>query len=292
VCGIVGGFMDKDKVGSKLSKYWEKLAHRGVHSYGVIVIGRDKMYAIKSLEKKQTLKSLKKRLKELDGDEVFVIAHNRWATTGGTISSKTAHPIISGSWWIIHNGTKRALSTLTGISHDTRAIARLLNTMDLRRYKEFGKLILNGTGVVFGIHIDERALFFHRDISRTLYFNPELKIFASEPVENGEWILIPPIDSLVAFDGDNYVESLKEFIEDELFRINEADEDRVINVDTFHKGICPICRKMRVTDIISGRCYNCIIKIRKNPELLKKGRKSSVCNYGSSSYYGKYNINF
>lgn len=99
MCGIVGGIAERNVV-SILLDGLKKLEYRGYDSAGVAVIVDGKISRSRSLGKVQNLTE-KLNAEPLSGN--IGIAHTRWATHGAP-SERNAHPHVSDSITVVHNG--------------------------------------------------------------------------------------------------------------------------------------------------------------------------------------------
>ena len=194
MCGIIGIWGEEAlrDYHNKLKLGWERLAHRGEDSYGVIIKTPEEIISYKSLSQEALLQKLTEEEKkgEFKREQVeWILAHNRKASIGG-INVELAHPIYykEEKALIIHNGTKKSLANAFGTDSDTQALAYVFT---LAR-KEAKVRLLDGVGVAFAVKrgIKGYHLYFHKDEERPLVCNPQLGIVASEPFLEGEWFEI------------------------------------------------------------------------------------------------------
>ena len=100
MCGIVGYAGDPKKTLDILLSGLKMLEYRGYDSSGVAVLSEDVLSVVKSEGK------LKNLIKKLDGSPLqgnVGIGHTRWATHGAS-TENNAHPHVSGSTVVVHNG--------------------------------------------------------------------------------------------------------------------------------------------------------------------------------------------
>jgi glucosamine--fructose-6-phosphate aminotransferase (isomerizing) len=100
MCGIVGYIGDKKKTVHVLMDGLSRLEYRGYDSSGIAVMqdGRSKVF-----KSKGKLNNLKNKLKGSSLSGNLGIGHTRWATHGRA-NKRNAHPHVSGSVSIVHNG--------------------------------------------------------------------------------------------------------------------------------------------------------------------------------------------
>jgi glutamine---fructose-6-phosphate transaminase (isomerizing) len=100
MCGIVGYIGDKKKTVHVLMDGLSRLEYRGYDSSGIAVLqdGRSKVF-----KSKGKLNNLKKKIKGNSLSGNLGIGHTRWATHGRA-NKRNAHPHVSGSVSIVHNG--------------------------------------------------------------------------------------------------------------------------------------------------------------------------------------------
>ncbi len=107
MCGIVGAVAQRD-VAEILLEGLKRLEYRGYDSAGMAVICDGKLARIRSLGKVAELEE-KVKANPLPGS--LGIAHTRWATHGKP-SEKNAHPHVSGTVALVHNGIIENYSVL------------------------------------------------------------------------------------------------------------------------------------------------------------------------------------
>jgi len=197
MCGIVGFFGEEAiKEYQKLLQIgWERLAHRGEDSYGVIIKTSEKVIAYKSISKEALLEKVaSEEGKEFKKEEIqWILGHNRKASVG-SITVELAHPIHykDENALVIQNGTKKSLANAFDTGSDTQALALVFT---LSR-KEAKTRLLDGTGVAFCVKRNRKGdykLYFHKDESRPLVLQMEKGIIASEPFLEGDWLEIRDI---------------------------------------------------------------------------------------------------
>jgi glutamine---fructose-6-phosphate transaminase (isomerizing) len=144
MCGIVGAIAQRN-VTEILVEGLRRLEYRGYDSAGVAVVGRQgDLQVRKTVGKVAALEDILK-VEATEGTQG--IAHTRWATHG-VPSEVNAHPHVSGTFAVVHNGiienyavlrTELEAAGFTFLSQtDTEVIAHLLqhlstNYPDLRR---------------------------------------------------------------------------------------------------------------------------------------------------------------
>jgi len=236
MCGIVGMFDDVNK--SRLESYWIYLEHRGYDSYGIVgKTNKDRIKTVKSLYDKNVLEKV--------NNFKWVIAHNRWASIGDKNSLELAHPVINKGIYIIHNGTKKSLyETINGAKSDTQAIVKLYS--DLKVKQNIFKY-LDNTGVIFIIDTHNNKIVFHKDKTRPLYINTELKMFSSEPIDKGTWQMISP---------QNRVYSLKDF-NFEIFTKKLNLEKKVLRLENLKIDFCEYCEEFKILGSSKHICPHC-----------------------------------
>ena len=99
MCGIVGAVAQRDVV-DILVEGLRRLEYRGYDSAGVAVIHDNQLQRVRRLGKVQ---ELAKALQESPLSGGTGIAHTRWATHGEP-SETNAHPHVSGTLAVVHNG--------------------------------------------------------------------------------------------------------------------------------------------------------------------------------------------
>ena len=100
MCGIVGAIAQRD-VRTILLKGLKRLEYRGYDSAGIAIID-----ANKNLKRIRSLGKVSELVNKVEADNVpggLGIAHTRWATHGKP-SVNNAHPHVSGSIALVHNG--------------------------------------------------------------------------------------------------------------------------------------------------------------------------------------------
>ena len=99
MCGIVGYIGNRD-CSSLLLDALKRLEYRGYDSAGIAIITDGKILCRRVQGKLNSLESL---LKEKPINGIIGIGHTRWATHG-VPSENNAHPHVSGSIAVVHNG--------------------------------------------------------------------------------------------------------------------------------------------------------------------------------------------
>ena len=239
MCGIIGkfgGISNKD-----LLFYWEALSHRGIDSYGIMGIkkkNRKQLVMSKGLLEDGALKNQK--LKNFR----WILAHNRKASIGGAVSLKIAHPVGENGVYVIHNGTRKELySAVWSSKSDTHAIWIIYSRLqDKNNIFDF----LHGTGIVFIADIHRKKIFFHRDDSRTLYYCPERKLIASEPIDTGSWQMVEEQEKVF---------HLLKFEEewDKKIKLN----NKKITLKTMAVGVCQACMTDKILEEGKDICPDC-----------------------------------
>jgi len=100
MCGIVGYIGNRDKTVDVLMDGLKKLEYRGYDSSGIAVLQNGHSKIVKSRGK---LHNLQKKLTRQTLSGYLGIGHTRWATHGKA-TEKNAHPHVSGSVSVVHNG--------------------------------------------------------------------------------------------------------------------------------------------------------------------------------------------
>ncbi len=131
MCGIVAAAAGKNIV-PVLVEGLKKLEYRGYDSAGLAIIGNDAIERVRSVGRVAELE-----IGSANTSSVTGIAHTRWATHG-VPSERNAHPHVSGSIAVVHNGiienyeTLRRDLTAQGYvftsDTDTESIAHLLES--------------------------------------------------------------------------------------------------------------------------------------------------------------------
>ncbi len=100
MCGILGYIGDQKRTVDVLLKGLSRLEYSGYDSSGIAVIedGRSKVF-----KSKGKLSKLKTKINKHSPKGPLGIGHTRWATHGDA-SQKNAHPHVSGSTSVVHNG--------------------------------------------------------------------------------------------------------------------------------------------------------------------------------------------
>ncbi|WP_341744036.1 glutamine--fructose-6-phosphate transaminase (isomerizing) [Azonexus hydrophilus] len=132
MCGIVAAAADKNIV-PILVEGLKKLEYRGYDSAGLAVIGANRIERVRSVGRVAELESA-----SADTTSPTGIAHTRWATHG-VPSERNAHPHVSGSIAVVHNGIienyESLRSELTALGYvftsdtDTETIAHLVDQL-------------------------------------------------------------------------------------------------------------------------------------------------------------------
>lgn len=99
MCGIVGGIAERN-LAQILVEGLKRLEYRGYDSAGISLLGDDQIVRERQVGKVAVLESAVNQ-RQLHG--TLGIAHTRWATHGEP-SQENAHPHVSGSVAVVHNG--------------------------------------------------------------------------------------------------------------------------------------------------------------------------------------------
>ena len=99
MCGIVAAISTKNIINNLIDGL-KKLEYRGYDSAGVATIKEEKIERIRSLGK---VVELETKVRESNLQGCIGIAHTRWATHGKPCEAN-AHPHVSGSLALVHNG--------------------------------------------------------------------------------------------------------------------------------------------------------------------------------------------
>ena len=131
MCGIVAAAAGKNIV-PVLVEGLKKLEYRGYDSAGLAVIGHSENERVRSTGRVAELEAASAGTSAITG-----IAHTRWATHG-IPSERNAHPHVSGSIAVVHNGIIENYETLRGeltaqgyvftSDTDTESIAHLIQS--------------------------------------------------------------------------------------------------------------------------------------------------------------------
>ena len=108
MCGIVGAVAQRDVSGILLEGL-RRLEYRGYDSAGIAVVN-----ANHELKRIRSLGKVKDLVAKVEQDSIpggLGIAHTRWATHGKP-SVNNAHPHVSGSVALVHNGILKITATL------------------------------------------------------------------------------------------------------------------------------------------------------------------------------------
>ncbi|HAG74521.1 MAG TPA: glutamine--fructose-6-phosphate transaminase (isomerizing), partial [Thauera sp.] len=133
MCGIVAAVSPAANIVPVLLEGLRKLEYRGYDSAGLAVIGADRIERVRSVGRVAELESA-----SADTASPTGIAHTRWATHG-VPSERNAHPHVSGSIAVVHNGIienyESLRSELTAQGYvftsdtDTETIAHLVESL-------------------------------------------------------------------------------------------------------------------------------------------------------------------
>jgi len=237
MCGILG-FINQSVNTELILTMLENQLHRGQDSYGIILYDGKNYILYKSIFITDFIKYLQEKEEKGEIFKWFIIHHRKASV--GSINIENSHPIWDKkiSVAVIQNGTKRSLAIKE--RNDTYGI------MVLYKANELEKEDLKNSGVVFIIDMQKDKILFHKDKSRTLYYNPELKIFASETVLSGTWYKVKEFQ-------------LKEF-NAKKFDSLPIEKDKKIIIDEVETGLCNICYSegILVNDVKYGNiCIKC-----------------------------------
>ena len=132
MCGIVAAAAGKNIV-PVLVEGLKKLEYRGYDSAGLAVIGQDGIERVRSVGRVAELETASASTQSVTG-----IAHTRWATHG-VPCERNAHPHVSGSIAVVHNGIIENYETLRSelsaqgyvftSDTDTESIAHLVQSI-------------------------------------------------------------------------------------------------------------------------------------------------------------------
>ncbi|MBI5151391.1 MAG: glutamine--fructose-6-phosphate transaminase (isomerizing) [Candidatus Pacebacteria bacterium] len=167
MCGVFGYIGHRSNAALLVFEGLKRLEYRGYDSWGVVVVGRGKIYV-----KKKTGKIGGATVDELPPGSL-AIGHTRWATHGG-VTEKNAHPHLDCTHTIavIHNGIvenyESIQAELVHAGHrfvsetDTEIIAHLLEfyAHNMSFIEAFVKTFqrLEGLNAIVAIHHKERVL--------------------------------------------------------------------------------------------------------------------------------------
>ena len=269
MCGIIGMFdCSKEEIDILKMDGWERLAHRGEDSFGLLGIANNKVYLYKALKKENI------NLSSFPNKMEFVALHNRKGSIGET-NLELAHPVIvKNKYLVIHNGTSKSLYNVLAVAvdSDTQAIGYLYDLLDGDVDKMVKFLYSVEIGVVLIFDMEKQEIIFYKDDARYLFYNKEYKLFASEPIYDGEWVEIDQTP-LVKF---TKIKHLQEYL-DEYFLANKKDS-KIIRINSSAKKWCDYCGKMKSGFQLGdklGRCITCFFEDKKEKRVyVFSGNKS------------------
>jgi hypothetical protein len=228
----------------------DRFLQRGEHGFGLLMINTetgiyevDKFCEPDESDMMELIYQSKKRYEEIKVKYNMFIYHNRWASVGGK-NIKLTHPVESEDWIVVHNGTKAGADILSSAS-DTEGFAKyILSSPKIR--DEF----LEDCGVLFGYNKENKKLYFHKDKSRSLWYNHLHKIFASEPLKK-----------TFGVDGWGIISDKAFGLFEEIEYVDNDIVKQVLKAEDSDKSTCDICSKRSANKIKiedTHICYNCI----------------------------------